>query len=181
MATDNPFEASRDTPLSSGFEDEDLMLADRWTRLWARMVDGLLVIPAAIPGYVLMCLSGASSNEYGEPDEIGLLLNLAGLLLVLAGILGLQIYQWKLISATGQTLAKKWMNIRIVMVDGRPLGFMHGVVLREWILPLANVVVPFVSTIDALFIFQDSRQCLHDMIASTKVVSAYDFDDEVIY
>ena len=102
----------------------------------------------------------------------------------------LNIYQWYLISTTGQSLAKKWFRIRIVKTDNTGVDFVSGVLLREWVLGFVagaiNGVIPsagsIVSLVDALMIFGSERRCLHDVIASTKVVIAeYDVADDDYY
>lgn len=132
-------------------------LAERGTRLGAAIVDGMLyVVPAIFAGIGF----GAELIPLG--------------LLGFVGIFALAIYQWYLISTTGQSLAKKWMGIRIVMEDGSPVDFVHGVLLRSWVIGVANQIIPFFGLVDALMIFGEQRRCLHDHIASTKVIVAAD-------
>jgi len=89
------------------------------------------------------------------------------------GMLGLFIYQWVLISRTGQSLGKKWTGIRIELVDGNRIGFASGVVLRNWV-PKLMGVLPYLGFLfqlaDILFIFRQDRRCIHDHIAGTRVV-----------
>jgi uncharacterized RDD family membrane protein YckC len=162
--------------------------AERGTRLGAALLDGLLILCATLPGIVVM-LSGGLANLR------------TGLLLAAIFGLGLSIVQWILIAARGQTLAKGWLRIRIVKLDGGPCGFLNGVVLRAWVpaliaagvgmalglgsglellSPQSSLYHPRSQTlpfnpfwlVDALFIFGASRRCLHDLIAGTKVVVA---------
>jgi uncharacterized RDD family membrane protein YckC len=103
------------------------------------------------------------------------------MLLVLGGIavfgclgaLAVAIYQWVLISRTGQSLGKKWTGIRIERLDGNPITFGSGVFLRNWVPKLIGGV-PYLGMIffliDCLFIFRDDRRCIHDHIAGTRVV-----------
>jgi uncharacterized RDD family membrane protein YckC len=95
--------------------------------------------------------------------------------LVLAMLLPLNVYQWYLISKQGQTLGKKWLGIRIVKLDGSPVDFVSGVVMRSWLVGLMGFV-PYLGgcfrLVDYLMIFTDERRCLHDQIAGTKVVVA---------
>ncbi|MCA9686222.1 MAG: RDD family protein [Myxococcales bacterium] len=135
-----------------GSED---ILAERGTRLGAQFVDGLLYGGAMIP----MVILAAAAEEAGM--VIGLLFPFA-----------LAIYQWYLITTTGQTLAKKWLGIRIVRLDGSPVDFVHGVLLRSWVMQAAASFIPLVGLVDALLIFGDERRCLHDHLAGTKVVIA---------
>ncbi len=143
---------------SSLDEDEVLIPAERGTRWWARLVDGLLVLLAALPAGIVW---GAMKQE-------------GGLLLILVGF-ALYVYQWYLVSTTGQTIAKKWMNIKVVKMDGSPCGFVHGVLLREWVFHGVGLI-PYAGTaiglLDGVMIFGEQRRCLHDQLAGTQVVLA---------
>jgi uncharacterized RDD family membrane protein YckC len=86
------------------------------------------------------------------------------------------IFNWILISKTGQTVGKRIVGIRIVKTPtGELPGFLHGVVLRIWVMGLITSI-PYlggcIALIDYLFIFGQERRCLHDYIASTKVIVA---------
>ncbi len=132
------------------------MLAERGTRLGASMLDGLL--------YGGVAAVGAAVGAIFDEDAI--------VLVAFALMTVLAIYQWYLIATTGQSLAKKWLGIRIVRVDGTPLGFLYGVFLRSWVTQLVAALIPLGGLIDPLLIFGDDRRCLHDHIAGTKVVVA---------
>jgi hypothetical protein len=51
----------------------------------------------------------------------------------LLGALGIAIYQWILISRTGQSLGKKWTGIRIERIDGSPYHLRNRRGLRNWV------------------------------------------------
>jgi uncharacterized RDD family membrane protein YckC len=148
--------------------DESLVLADRGTRLGAAILDGCIAMLGAAPGLAVMLwviVKKANSES---------LLILFGALLLL-GLLGVSSYQWYLIATTGQSLGKRYLHVKIVMADGRAVGFVHGVVLRAWVIALLSGI-PYVgscvSLVDALMILNADRRCLHDRIAGTIVVRA---------
>ena len=85
-------------------------------------------------------------------------------------LLVVKIIQWNLIATRGQSLGKMLMFIRIVTTDGQIPGFVSGVLLRNW-LRAALSSIPFFGLIDALFIFSESRRCIHDYLAGTRVVN----------
>jgi uncharacterized RDD family membrane protein YckC len=151
-----PPSAVADTP--SADEDAVLIPAERGTRWWARFVDQLLLSVTAAPALIVWVSTKA-------PLAMGL-----GLLCIL--FMG---YQWYLISTTGQTIAKKWMGIKVVKMDGSPVDFVSGVVLREMLVAGAGFI-PYIggliNIIDSLMIFGEARRCLHDQIAGTQVVLA---------
>jgi uncharacterized RDD family membrane protein YckC len=138
-------------------------LADRGTRLGAAILDGLLYVAVALPGIFMS--GGFSLYDWA----------------IVLPVLALAIVQWYLIASRGQTVAKGWLRIRIVKMDGSPCGFLNGVVLRSWVMQLIAVGAAYVvgtlqvsadpiGILDALFIFGAERRCLHDLIAGTKVV-----------
>lgn len=149
---------------------DEPILADRGTRLGAAILDGLLYLACAIPGIVIATMAGIGG--YGQ-DRVYAAIGLAFIF-----ILPLAIFQWYRIATTGQSLAKKWLRIRIVKMDNSPVDFVSGVLLRVWvpqiIFSVVNAVVSvnIVGLADALWIFGNSRRCLHDYIAGTKVVLA---------
>lgn len=151
----------------SSDDTDDYILADRGSRLGAVVLDGLAMIASAIPGIGLMICGGSS-----EATIVG------GSLFLLLGVVGFAIFQMVLIANDGQTVGKKALGIKIVLLDGSPCGFLHGVVLRNWVIgfisSLAGIVYMswLVVLIDALMIFGEERRCGHDHIASTRVIVA---------
>ena len=90
------------------------------------------------------------------------------------GVLALGIFQAYLVATTGKSLGKGWLNIPIVKVDGSPVGFVHGVLLRSWLVAIINNIPGIggiFGLINILMIFGEERRCLHDYIASSKVVA----------
>jgi uncharacterized RDD family membrane protein YckC len=157
-------------------------LADRGTRLAAATLDGLLIsvplLPLLAVGIFLaaraqMEVARAGVEQTVAPaSQLLVWLGIAGAL-GFFGALGIAIYQWVLISKTGQSLGKKWTGIRIEMLNGQRVTFGTGVALRNWV-PKVMGAVPYLGMIfhlvDCLFIFREDRRCLHDHIAGTRVV-----------
>lgn len=140
-------------------------LASRGTRLGAAILDGLVTFIFVLPGAFILAVGALASIPEG--------VSLAGGVLMGLGALAIGVYQWYLIATTGQSLGKKWLGIKIVRQNGDPIGFLHGVVLRSWIISLLSNIpkVGFVvGLVDVLFIFGQRKLCLHDHIANTKVI-----------
>lgn len=152
-----------------GYADTGQLPAERGTRLLAALIDFCLGVAAAIPGIVLFFVLYGADLQGFVRDQMMLYLLLA------LGVLPLTIYQWVLVARQGQSLGKKWLGIRIVKLDGSPVGFGRGVALRGWV-PTVLAQIPYIGSIfglaDALFIFGEERRCLHDYIAGTKVILA---------
>ena len=172
-------------------------LADRGTRLLARIIDTGLVFAALAPGLIWFFSSLANlpdthgdtttnveghteyvdashASEHAEAAATADMLGGLGGAMLLSALLVLVliVVQTVLLSSHGQTLGKRWLKIRIVRVNGEPAGFAHAVLLRIVLMGLINALVGIVSLIDPLFIFREDRRCLHDLIADTTVIDA---------
>jgi uncharacterized RDD family membrane protein YckC len=124
-------------------------LASRNSRLLAAIIDWAAVIIVLLGGYFI----------YGP-------------LLVVAGIMGLAIYQIYLLTTQAQTIGKNVMGIKIIKCDtGDNGGFVTNVLLRMVLNSILCFVPPYLL-IDVLFIFRKDQCCIHDMIAGTRVVEA---------
>jgi uncharacterized RDD family membrane protein YckC len=164
--------------------DEGAPLADRWSRLGAAFIDTLLgwsplVLASIIVGGFMMAgtLKGSLSGGDRTPPDVlleQLIPALAGFGVAILAALGIAIFQCYRIATTGQTLAKKWLHIKIVNTDGTPVTFGSGVGLRAILISFI-VGIPYLGLIfwliDVLMIFRDDRRCLHDLMAGTKVVA----------
>jgi uncharacterized RDD family membrane protein YckC len=75
------------------------------------------------------------------------------------------------VARNGQTIAKKWLGIKVVRSDGSKASLGRIFWLRNVVNALLGII-PFYSLIDPLVIFGDARQCVHDKIADTIVVVA---------
>jgi uncharacterized RDD family membrane protein YckC len=160
----NPY-AAPGADLDAGPATDNQRMAERGTRLGATLIDGLIV--GALP-VILMLVGGGLSAASGAGGNAGMGV---GMLVAFAWLAALGIYQLWSLGTRGQTLGKRWMGIKIVKLDGAPVTFGTAVILRALVPGLLGVVPGF-GLIDVLFIFRDDRRCLHDLIASTKVVVA---------
>ena len=70
-----------------------------------------------------------------------------------------------------QSIAKKLLRIKVVRSDGSPVSLGRYFWLRN-VVNMMIGIVPLYGFVDALFIFGEARQCLHDKIADTIVVNA---------
>ncbi|WP_343633089.1 RDD family protein [Roseateles sp.] len=143
-------------------------LAGRGTRLVAAIVDGLIL--AAIIwtlSWFIKPLGALLAPSTASPfASFRLVPALIGFLLFAV------VQGWTLVTR-GQTLAKMIFKLRIVRTDGSKADGVRLLVLRYGPGSVAaiNPVLSMVySLLDCLLIFRDSRQCLHDTIADTKVI-----------
>lgn len=155
---------------------------ERLTRLWARLLDGIIL---GVAWFILMTIVRVATpwHTFGQPERHWWAVLLLGLLSV-ALFLALNGY---LLFTRGQTLGKAIFKIRIARPDGAiPSFWVRLVILRSGILDLASLLAQIstasllggfswsilVTVVDALFIFGKSRRCLHDLIAGTVVLRA---------
>jgi uncharacterized RDD family membrane protein YckC len=152
-------------------------------RLAARIIDGivLFLLNVVVNGYFVFQLyrelaPSLAAMEAGEvivPTDrartLSLVISLVAMALWFA-------YEVPAIAATGQTLGKRLVGVRVVMLNGEPLGF--GRSIQRWApqgLPLLFEGLLFmVQLLDAAWCLWDKpyRQCLHDKLAGTVVVAA---------
>jgi uncharacterized RDD family membrane protein YckC len=144
-----------------------LVLAGRSSRLGAAIVDGLIF---AVMVYVPMGI-GAAIGTAGADNN-----NAAGAALLLVGLTlaGFIVWAWlslRQMKATGQSLAKKRFNIKVVLSDGSPVS-LGTLIWKRNVLTWLLSLLPLYSILELLFIFGEKRQCLHDRMANTIVVEA---------
>lgn len=146
------------------------VLAGRWIRLGATLIDALL---AGLAFGLLAVVSPI--NVFRPPlDPSSSVWMLVVQSLVVGFILFLVIHGY-LIATRGQTVGKALLRIRIVRSDGSPASFARIVGLRYLttsVLASIPVIGSIYGLVDVLFIFRASRRCLHDNIADTIVVTA---------
>jgi uncharacterized RDD family membrane protein YckC len=144
--------------------------ADRLARLGAVILDGfvfgtMVYLPAFI-GLLTIAPSQAEGFDGSLPP-----LTIAFFLAGLAGFLVWVYFTVVYVRANGQTIGKKWLKIKVLRTDGSPASLGRIFWLRNIVNGLLSLV-PLYGIIDSLFIFGESRQCLHDKIADTIVVNA---------
>lgn len=165
----NPYAPPRAAVLDIVDPNAQFVLADRGTRLGAAILDGLVMLPIYLPLVFSLALGG---NGQGRLDETtGPAFALAGLVLMFVGFIVWTWFTILYVSRNGQTIAKKFLGIKVVRSDGSPATLGRIFLLRNVVNALLGII-PLYGLIDHLCIFGDSRQCLHDRIADTMVVKA---------
>ena len=154
--------------------DEGPVLAGRGMRLVAVILDAILGSLIQWPIYLM--LGGASMMQMDPqnmPDPFALMRHMFAAIIpgwvIVAGV------QMWCLHAYGGTLGKKILGLRIVRTDGSRATFARlffgrgGAAFLPLLVPIVNLVW---WLLDPLLIFRDSRQCLHDQMADTIVVTA---------
>jgi uncharacterized RDD family membrane protein YckC len=151
-----------------------LVLAERSARLGAAIVDGLIFTAMVyLPMIVAMAFVGAaaSATTPETTDTTAGLILFGGVALMFVGFI---VWTWmtlKQMKATGQSLAKKYFNIKVVRGDGSPASLGNLFWKRNMLTWLISII-PFYGIVEVLFIFAEDRRCLHDRMADTIVVEA---------
>ena len=137
---------------------QELWLASRGRRFLGSLIDNLVYVVAALPAVLLIDADISS-------DEAMLVIGLA--------VMVIGIVQAVLIATSGQSIAKKMLGMRIVQLDGSPIGFVRGVLVRSWavgVLSAIPTIGGIFGLVDALYIFGGEHRCLHDVMAGSRVV-----------
>jgi uncharacterized RDD family membrane protein YckC len=164
----NPYAPPRAVVQDVSAADAGLVLADRGSRLGAAILDSVIFMLMVYIPFVIPVVVSAAGGLAGPDDPAAL--STAGAI----GLIGLVAWCWltfRYMIRNGQSIAKKMVGIKIVRSDGSPASLGRIIFLRNvvnWLISL----IPAYGFIDSLFIFAESRQCLHDKLADTIVVKA---------
>ena len=165
-STSNPYAPPQTVLMPEDATNE--LLASLWQRFAAVLIDGIVMFAVLMP--IAMVFFGGLT-EYTERAEGGGFLFELG-----ASLLGLIVYVaingvW--LARNGQSIGKKIMGTKIVRTDGSKADFQR-IILRRYIPYSMVAVIPYIgyllSIVNILPIFGESRRCIHDRIADTKVI-----------
>ena len=176
MAT-NPYAPPRAIVTDVQDPTRDVVLADRGTRFGAAMVDGIIFSALVyLPLFLIFRAGLGAAGFAGEPDS-----GAAAVPVIVGGLLtlgGFTTWCWftiKYVKANGQSIAKRMLGIKVVRTDGTSITLSRSFWMRN-VLNSAISAIPLLGVVyvlaDLLFIFAESRQCLHDKLADTIVVIA---------
>jgi uncharacterized RDD family membrane protein YckC len=135
-------------------------------RLLARIIDN-----AGFYAPIVLVTLGADWVE--GPD------NLLGLAIASGFLfLAIQCAQIMLIVATGATIGKRIVGIKMIRHDGEDVGFLRGWLIRTFVFGLLETILGILffwipNLVDALMVFTRHGQTLHDRMAGTYVVKAH--------
>jgi uncharacterized RDD family membrane protein YckC len=174
MAT-NPYAPPRAIVTDVRDPARDIVLADRGTRFGAAMVDGIIFSALVYLPLFLIFRVGVGAGLAGQTDSAAAVPLIVGGLLTLGGFTTWCWFTVKYVKANGQSIAKRMMGIKVVRTDGTSITLSRSFWMRNF-LNSAISVIPLLGVVyvlaDMLFIFAESRQCLHDKLADTIVVIA---------
>src|SRR3954463_5280101 len=140
------------------------ILAGRGTRLVASILDGIIFGAMVYLPLMLMRAGLTGDNASNAGFALG----------GVVALIGFAVWSWltiRAVLADGQSLGKKITGIKVTRKDGSRASIGRIFWLRNVVNGLLSII-PLYGLIDSLFIFAESRQCLHDKIADTIVVVA---------
>ncbi len=142
------------------------MLANRWRRLGASLLDTLLAF--VILASVLFAAYGSDAATSMNNGYYAVRKPMMVYYLVLFAIQG-----WSMYASNGRTLGKRALGLRTVLVDGSDAGFVR--LMLRFVGMMLISIVPFVggllALVDMMFIYRKSKRCVHDDIAGTIVIA----------
>jgi len=165
----NPYAPPRAAVLDIVDSQDANVAADRGTRLGASILDGIILAGMVSVPLLLASILAGVGRQSGK-DNTGAILAVFS---VVASS-GFIVWCWltiKYVKDNGQSIAKKLLGIKVVRADGSPAGLGRIFWLRNFVNGLLGVI-PLYGFIEVLFIFGESRQCLHDKLADTIVIKA---------
>jgi uncharacterized RDD family membrane protein YckC len=145
----------------------ELELASRWNRLFAAIIDTIIMMCVTLP--LMFFTGGFDGMSTGQQPGILYTLGMS-----LVSWIVFALINGKFLLASGQTIGKKAMEIRIVDLEGNvpvlnTLLARYAVYFLPGLIPVAGGIF---SLVNILFIFGAEKRCLHDQVAKTKVVKA---------
>ncbi|MCT4356033.1 RDD family protein [Streptomyces sp. Je 1-79] len=150
-------------------------LADSGKRILARIVDWLIVaIPLAIIGIPFNVYDRATDgDDFG--DTITATSTGTGLVFQLITIVAFVGYDTLMVAKAGQTLGKKWMKLRVAMLNDGSTPQMSASLIRAIVLWLPALICcaclwPLLLLI-LILVDKPYKQGLHDKAAKTVVVT----------
>ena len=147
--------------------EDTALLANRWQRLWAALIDALIMMAVTIPA--MYFTGGFDLVEEGREPSL-----IYGLMIAVVGVVFFVLINGKLLMSHGQTIGKQVLNIKIVDMEDNLPTQNHFIKRYAMFFGLGQVPVagPWLSLINILIIFGKEKRCGHDYFAETKVVTS---------
>ena len=158
-------------------------LAEPARRLGARMLDILLLVPVfGVLLTVTLLIAAPHFGPWFPPTDTGVgtttnppLPGFFWLYVVVLGCLAatslvMLAYQTIAVGAYGRTLGMAWLGLRPVRLDGTPLGW--GRAFSRALIFWVAGFLGWLGLLDPLWcLWDERRQCLHDMVAGSIVIN----------
>jgi uncharacterized RDD family membrane protein YckC len=170
MNSSNPYAPPRAAVSDVADPSSGVEHAGRGVRLGATLLDSIIFMIAVYVPVVVFADFPSAVSTTGEVAWGSVFGGIGGIL-ACVGLLVWGYFTYKFVAANGQSIAKKMLGIKVIRSDGTPASV--GRIF--WLRNVVNTVLSFIplyGLIDALLIFGEARQCIHDKLADTIVVKA---------
>ncbi|MFD6887766.1 RDD family protein [Streptomyces sp. NPDC059957] len=155
-------------------------LADFGKRLVARVIDLLII---AVPLFLIQLAVGdrnrytvETNNGEDVTEVITKSYSGSGLVMTLISIVAYVGYDWWFVKKNGQTLGKKWMGLRVAMLNDGSVPQSNAALSRAAVLWLPTLICCFclwpIALVISMLVDKPYKQGLHDKVAKTVVVQA---------
>lgn len=156
-------------------------LADFGKRLAARVIDLLII---AVPLFLIHLAIGGRNRytvQTNDGEDVTEVVTRAysgsGLIVSLISIVAYVGYDWWFVKKNGQTLGKKWLGLRVAMLNDGSVPQSNAALSRAAVLWLPTLVCCFcqwwpIALIVSMLVDKPYKQGLHDKVAKTVVVQA---------
>ncbi|MFD9307544.1 RDD family protein [Streptomyces sp. NPDC060048] len=155
-------------------------LADFGKRLAARVVDVLII---AVPLFLIQLAVGDRkrySVETNDGEDVTEVITRSysgsGLVMTLISILAYVGYDWWFTKKNGQTLGKKWLGLRVAMLNDGSVPQSGAALARAAVLWLPTLICCFclwpIALVISILVDKPYKQGLHDKVAKTVVVQS---------
>jgi len=164
MNTTNPY-APPQAAVQDVADSDSQELAGRGIRLLTTILDSIIFV-AMVYLPLILAMTANAGRVHSPGGHTGVFS-----LLVLAGLVGWIWLTVLFVTRNGQSIGKKITGIKVVRTDGSPASLGRIALMRNLLNLLLNVI-PLYGFVDALLIFGEAHQCVHDKIADTIVIRA---------
>lgn len=171
MNENNPYQAP-ESEIITHQQTGDLRsrYASRGSRFGAAIIDTVIMTIAVLVPFGLLDFYDTDTFSFKGTFDNELLFALA---LFIVYMMIFMLVNGYFLYNSAQTVGKKILNIQVVDLSGQPISGNHYFFKRY--LPVAVISnLPFLggifSLVNALLIFRDEHNCLHDDIAKTRVI-----------
>ena len=158
--------------MASGFPQQglpDTEYAGIGARLGAVIIDGLIAMLGALPGFIVIIIAIIlTANLNSSEQGIGIVILVLGYIICFLGAFIVGLYNINKLGKTGQTIGKKFMKIKVVGPTNEPLGFGKAF-LREFVKGLIGGICGILLLWP---LWDKEKQGLHDKAVGTHVYPA---------
>jgi uncharacterized RDD family membrane protein YckC len=152
------------------------VLSGWWPRVWAQVIDGLIVGAGA--AVLLVAITAPFSIGFFAGNDFGIVALIVGLLIAVlcVSVVALLYAPAMMARTNGKTLGRMALGIRVVRANGKPIDFgfamLREVVVKTLLFGIAGSLTGGLANLaDVLWpLWDEENRCLHDFVVDTRVI-----------